>query len=222
MSGGGIKAGGPPHACQWSSVALAGLRCRRAGQMQSGVAQLSNRWCDLMHLFLMEEVRLVSGRVPMEHSMPSQMFPLCLLLTRKPSIACGFKKYNTFGLWSVLCREPTRFLTYATVFLFHCSERFKISVSWLCIPHGTDDCCDKISINSAQFSVELTRQLISISVSLTSSALDLCSCDLARSQLGVMSVCVGACTRLCDFVRAQYSEPYSCERSECKAMMGLR
>lgn len=84
-------------------------------------------------------------------------------------------------------------------------------------------CCDEISINSAQFSIELTRQLISISVSLTSSALDLFSCDLARSQLGVICVCarMGLCVSLCDFVRAQYSEPYSCERSECKAMTGL-
>lgn len=57
------------------------------------------------------------------------------------------------------------------------------------IARGMDHHCDEISINSAQFSIELTRQLISISVSLTSStALDLFSCDLARSQLGVMCV----------------------------------
>lgn len=80
---------------------------------------------------------------------------------------------------------------------FFISERFKISVSWLCIPWGTNCCCDEISINSAQFSIELTRQLISISVSLTSSALDLFSCDLARSQLGVMCVRVCAPAHAC-------------------------
>lgn len=54
-----------------------------------------------------------------------------------------------------------------------------------------EHCCDEISINTAQFSIELTRQLIFISVSLTSfTALDHFSCDLTRSQLDVLRVCL--------------------------------
>lgn len=76
-------------------------------------------------------------------------------------------------------------------------------------PLKTDYCCEEISITSARFSTEL----ISISGGLSKVALDLFSCD----QLYVWQL------HACVLLRALSSRsPYSFERSEWKAMMGLR
>lgn len=114
-----------------------------------------------------------------------------MLLGRKSSITVQYITLQIIKL-SLQCAYQLPHKHHNIFFLLppFVSKRFKISVSWLCIPRGTDYCCDEISINSAQFSIELTRQLISISVSVTSSALDVFSCDLASSQLGAVCVCV--------------------------------
>ena len=122
------------------------------------------------------------------------MYPLCRTLRRKSSITSISIQYITLQIIKRSLQWANQLpRKHYNIFFFFISDRFKVSVSRLCIPWGTGYCCDEISINSAQFSIELTRQLISISVSVTSSALDLFSCDLASSQLGVMCVCVCVC-----------------------------
>lgn len=64
-----------------------------------------------------------------------------------------------------------------------------------------DRCCDEMSINATRFSIELTRQLISISVCLTSSRISLAVISPEASWVlcATERVCVYVYTRLCDF-----------------------
>lgn len=111
-------------------------------------------------------------------------------------------------------------------FLHFVSNWFEVGGRESRIPSGTDCCRDEMSIYAARFSIELTRQLISISVCLTSSRISLAVISPEASWVLCVTerVCVCMSTHACviSVRRAQCSEPYSCNRSECKAIMGLR
>lgn len=123
---------------------------------------------------------------------------------------------------SAACR-PCSSLTESAIFFFSpfVSNWFEVRV-----PSGMDRCCDEMSINATRFSIELTRQLISISVCLTSSRISLAVISPEASWVLCATERVGVCMSIHACVisvrRAQCSEPYSCNRSECKAIMGLR
>ena len=80
-------------------------------------------------------------------------------------------------------------------FLLFVSKWFEVKIRWLRFPSGTDHCCDELSINATRFSIELTRQLISISVCLTSSRISLAVISLEASWVLCVTerVCVCVC-----------------------------
>lgn len=112
------------------------------------------------------------------------------------------------------------------LFLLFVLNCFEVRIRWLLIPSGMERSRNEMRINATRFSIELTRQLIYISVCLTSSRISsaVISPEASWVLCATERVCVCLSTHACviSVRRAQCSEPYSCNRSECKAIMGLR